>query len=133
MTILPHFLHFVISYCKSSLNVGKTYWKFTKSSLSYVKKSGKSNGKSYNGRTKRFDGNFTPIPSFCGIFFEIGPKSKSNLVESTSKQAYLMKKSLENRIEEITLAERNVLMAILPQFLHSVISYCKSSLNFSKT
>ena len=39
MTILPHFLHFMVSYCKSVLNHGKTYWKFTKSSLSYVKKS----------------------------------------------------------------------------------------------
>ena len=56
MTILPRFLHVRISYCKSSLNVGKP-WKF-----------------------------------------------KLDLV------AYLMRKSLENRMEESTLAARNVFM-----------------------
>ena len=92
MAILPQFLHFVKSYCKSSLNLGKTYRKFTESGLCYVKKSRESNGRSYTGRTNRFDGYFTPIPPFCGIFFEIGPKSKSNLVESIYKQLILCKK-----------------------------------------
>ena len=54
MSILPQFLHFEKSYCKSSLNLGKTYQKFTKSSLSDVKKFGKLN--------KGFGGFFTLIP-----------------------------------------------------------------------
>ena len=68
MTILLHILHFMVFYCKSFLNHGKTYWKFTKSSLSYVKKSGKSNARTYTGRTKRFGGYFTPIPPICEFF-----------------------------------------------------------------
>ena len=60
VTILPHFLHFVISYCKSSLNLGEAYWMFTKSSLSYRKKSGESNGRTYTGRTRRFHDFFLP-------------------------------------------------------------------------
>ena len=67
VTILPHFLYFMISYCKSSLNLGKTYWKFTKSSWSYVEKSVEPNGRIYTGRTKRFDDYFTPIPLFHDI------------------------------------------------------------------
>ena len=47
MTILPHILHFMVFYCKSVLNHGKTYWKFTKSSLSYRKMSGESNRVTY--------------------------------------------------------------------------------------
>ena len=67
VAILPHFLHFMISYCKSVLNHGKTYWKFTKSSLSYVKKSVESKARTYTDRTKRFGSYFTPIPPFREI------------------------------------------------------------------
>ena len=67
VAILPHFLHFMISYCKSSLNLGKTYWKFTKSSLSYVKKSVEPIERTHTGRTKRFGSYFTPIPPFREI------------------------------------------------------------------
>ena len=67
VAILPHFLHFMVSYRKSVLNHGKTYWKFTKSSLSYRKKSGESNARTYTGRTKRFGNYFTPIPPFREI------------------------------------------------------------------
>ena len=58
----------MISYCKSVLNHGKPYWKFTKSSLSYRKKSGESNARTYTRRTKLFGGYFTPIPPICEIF-----------------------------------------------------------------
>ena len=67
VTILPRFLYFMISCCKSVLNHGKPYWKFTKSSLSYVKKSVESNARAYTGRTKRFGSYFTPIPPFREI------------------------------------------------------------------
>ena len=67
MAILPHFLHFMVFYCKSVLNHGKTYWKFTKSSLSYRKKSVEPNGRTYTGRTKRSGDYFTPILLFHDI------------------------------------------------------------------
>ena len=63
MTILPQFLHFVISYCKWSLNLGKTYWEFIESSLSYVEKSGKLNRSTYTGRMRRFHDLFYPHSS----------------------------------------------------------------------
>ena len=65
--ILPQFLHSVKSYWKSSLNLGKTYRKFTESSLSYVEKSIEFNRKTYTGRTRRFGDYFTPTPAFSEI------------------------------------------------------------------
>ena len=60
MTILPQFLHFGKLYCKWSSNLGKTYWEFIESSLSYVKKSGELNRRTCTGRSRRFHDLFYP-------------------------------------------------------------------------
>ena len=87
----------------------------------------------YNGRTNRDPARFASNVQQTSYFYNINSVIWKEVECGILELLDFMGNSLENRIEQFTLAAWDVLMTILPQFLNFVRSLSKPPLSLNGT